>query len=95
MPTNLLILPLLGGYWLVHHSHRYRFRTQHFDGYRLLLDSGLAGAMLLMIARAIILLLKLTPAGMALKQGWDASFAPGISYLGTGLLAALLGLTFP
>jgi hypothetical protein len=93
MPTNLLILPLLAGFWLVHHSHRYRFRAQHLDGYRLLLHSALAGSVLLLISRILIVIVNLTPLGAPLK-GIMLSLAP-IDYLGTSLLCLLLGWIAP
>jgi hypothetical protein len=40
MPTNLLLLPLLGGYLFLRTCHYCRFRSQHIDGYRLVTVLG-------------------------------------------------------
>ena len=93
MPANLLILPLLAGYWLIHRSHRFRFKAQRYDGHRLLIGSALAGALVLVLARLMIILVKLTPWGAPLKSAWN-QFAP-IDYMGTSTLALVLGLLFP
>ena len=93
MPTNLLILPLLGGFCLVHLSHRFRYRAQRLDGYRLLLESALAGAVILLLARWMIVSLRWVPPFADLREWWQA-FAP-IPYLGTGALALLLGALWP
>lgn len=93
MPANLLILPLLGGFWFVHHSHWYRFRSQHLDGYRLLLESAIAGTILLAIARCVILLFRMTPIGEMIQ--WDTFVAPGVPFLGTGVTALGIGMAVP
>lgn len=92
MPANLLILPLLAGFCFVHFSHRFRYRAQRLDGYRLLLESALAGAVLFLLARLAALLLGdwLGPAWLGLWQ----RIAP-VDYLGTGLLSLTLGLLLP
>ena len=56
MPQGLLILPLLGGFLLLHRSHLFRFNAQRYDGYRLLLTSAVAGAFLLLFGRVLVLL---------------------------------------
>ena len=43
MPTNLLLLPLLGGYWFIQNFHCTRFRARRLDGYRLLVESAFYG----------------------------------------------------
>jgi hypothetical protein len=93
MPFNLLLLPLLGGFWYIHFSHRFRFRAQHLDGYRLLLESATAGAILLAISRWLIVTVKGLPSGLALKSAWDREFA-AFPYLATALFSAMLGLGF-
>jgi Family of unknown function (DUF6338) len=83
MPTNLLILPLLAGFCFVHFCLRFRFRAQRQDGYRLLLESGVAGAAFLAISRIGIAVAKLSGVGMRTKALWE-SFTP-IPYLGTAV----------
>ena len=83
MPTNVLILPLLAGYWFVHISYWFRFRAQRQDGYRLLLESGSAGIVFVAISRGGISLAKLSGVGMHAKAMWEG-IAP-IPYLGTAV----------
>jgi hypothetical protein len=89
MPTNLLLLPLLGGYWFIHTFYYTRIRSLSLDGYRLLLESAFAGMVFTACAHAIVLYLqRFSPAAL---DAWTAWAAP-IPYLGTTTLAAVLGL---
>ena len=90
MPANLLALPLLAGYLFVHISTRFRFRAQALDGYRLLIESAIAGAFLLFLARVITWLL----AGTQASAVWH-DLAPDVPYLGTAALTLILGLLLP
>jgi hypothetical protein len=90
MPTNLLLLPLLAGFWFVHSSHRFRFRAQHLDGHRLVLESATAGVILLALSRLTVLLAKARPEMAGLLHWWHVDFAP-FPYMGTSLLTCLLG----
>lgn len=56
MPYNLLLFPLLSGYLFLHAAHYFRFRAQRLDGYRLLIESAIAGTVVGAIARALIVL---------------------------------------
>ena len=56
MPQGLLLLPLLGGFLFLHLSHVFRFNAQRYDGNRLILASAAAGAFLLLLGRAVVLL---------------------------------------
>ena len=51
MPWNLLILPLLGGFWLLRTCNLFRFRSQYLEGYRLLMESAIAGVVLIGLGR--------------------------------------------
>lgn len=96
MPTNLLILPLLAGFCFVHFTSLFRFRAQRQDGYRLLLESGVAGALFLGVSRVLVAVAKLSSVGMYTKALWE-DFTP-IPYLGTavgsGCVAVLTALAF-
>ena len=81
MPTNLLILPLLGGFIFLHVCHRFR---------RLLLESAIAATILLCFGRFVVFVLRRLPFGPSLQAAWDG-FAP-IPYLGTGTASLVLGL---
>jgi hypothetical protein len=93
MPSNLLLLPLLGGYCFIHFFYYLRFRSQRLDGYRLLIESACAAGFLVTMSRLIVLGLKLTPFGDWLKQYWDA-FCP-FPYSATAGGSVLIGLTLP
>jgi len=91
MPQGLLLLPLLGGFALLHLSHYFRFRAQRFDGYRLLLASAMAGAFLLLAARMLVLGFGLVPCvGEAAGRIWH-TLCP-FPHSDTCALAMLLGL---
>jgi hypothetical protein len=93
MPTNLLILPLLAGFCFVHICHRYRFRAQRLDGYRLLLESAMAGVVFLFLSRVTVVAIKASPFGDYIRLGWFA-FAP-VPWLGTtaGSVFVAIGLS--
>lgn len=92
MPPNLLVLPLLGGYCFVHLVHFLRFRAQRLEGYRLLMESAIAGVLLLLLSRAIVLALIMY--GQAHWQNSWFSFW-SMEYSGTASGAFLLGITIP
>jgi hypothetical protein len=93
VPTNLLILPLLAGFWFINFCHYFRFRAQRLDGYRLLIESSLAGALLFLVGRTLTFLVGFTPAAPVLSSWWT-SFAP-ISFSGTATLAFAIGIAAP
>ena len=88
MPFNLLILPFLGGYWLMKMSYRFRFIHQQLDRTHLIVWSSTAGLLLLLVARAVAMFGAWLMPELALHL--NSSFFP-LEYLGTGLLAFLLG----
>jgi len=88
MPFNLLILPFLGGYWLMKMSHRFRFIHQQLDRTHLVIWSSTAGLLLLVVARAVAMFGAWLMPELALHL--HTSFFP-LEYLGTGLLAFFLG----
>jgi hypothetical protein len=91
VPWNLLLLPLLGGYALIHIFHFFRFRAQRLDGYRLLLECGLAGTALVFVSRLVVL--DRTPLGGSLKS-FCWSLAP-IPYAATAAGALMIGIVLP
>lgn len=93
MPANLLLLPLLGGYWFVHFCYYFRFRAQRLDGYWLLLESAIAGVAFAALSRLIVGGLKLIPWGFHLAATWGR-FSP-FPYSGSALGALALGCLFP
>jgi hypothetical protein len=94
MPTNLLILPLLGGFLLVHIWHISRFRSQRLEGYRLLMETAIAGVILVTIARiSTYALAHFGGVSNSLRARWH-DFAP-IDFSGTGALAFAFGALIP
>ena len=94
MPTNLLILPLLGGFLLVHLFHFSRVRSQQLEGYRLLFWSGVSGSVLLALARLLtywVVAVGLFKLSWVLK--WHAFFP--VDFSGTGVTALALGVILP
>jgi hypothetical protein len=93
MPANLLLLPLLGGYWFVHFCHFFRFRAQRQDGYRLLLESAFAGVLLTAAARLIVVLLSSLNELIPVREFWN-EYIP-LPFAGTATGAFLLGIVSP
>ena len=91
MPTNLLLLPLLGGYWFLHTLYYTRFRSQRLDGYRLLMESAFAGLLLTLVARVVVLFAQRWP---LIQSAWS-DLAPGVPFLGTTAASLLLGIAAP
>lgn len=90
MPTNLLILPLLGGFLFLHLCNFVKFWAQLLDGYRLLLYSALAGFMLSVFSRIALVELGHMPALACLGGIWGR-YAPQIEYVDTAVGALALG----
>jgi hypothetical protein len=89
MPTNLLLLPFLGGYWFLHVFYYTRFRSQRLDGYRLIVESALMGVVLTFVSRLIdILLGHYSP----FRSAWLSIAPPQIPLLGTATGSLILGL---
>jgi hypothetical protein len=97
MPTNVLLLPLLAGYWFVHNFYYTRYRAQRLDGYRLLLESALTGVGFAIIGR---LAAKLLTASTWSLPRWLAnlwiSLAPvDVPFLGSATMALSIALIAP
>lgn len=58
MPWNLLIIPLVGGYFFLTRSYFFRYKYRLLDRQRLLFESVIAATFLLVASYTIILLLK-------------------------------------
>jgi hypothetical protein len=53
MPFNLLILPLVGGYYVIANSEWFKYKTQRLHSERLLFNSVMAGILLTVISFVI------------------------------------------
>jgi hypothetical protein len=91
MPANFLILPLLAGFWFLHHCHRYRFTALNWDGYRLLIESAVNGFLFLSLSRGLILLFEFVPGAKDLVQRLWNPIAP-IPYLGSAIGSFVLAV---
>src|SRR5258708_3535527 len=95
MPANLLLLPLLGGFWFVHFCYLFKFRAQRLDGYRLLLESAFFCLLLIVPARLITYLWpRFSGLGRGAEGEWISVWhGPALS--GTASLSLFLGLLSP
>lgn len=93
MPANLLIVPLLVGYWFIHFCYYFRFRSQSLDGYRLLIESGIAGAIFLLLGRGVAFLASSSTLLSPLVPVWSR-FAP-FEFSGTAAATFGIGLVAP
>lgn len=101
MPYNLLLLPLLGGYWLLWQSNRTRYLFARQDGHRLLIWSAMAGAALLVVASMIVTVLRLlqgigepSSSGTFDLAAWWHMVSP-FPHSGKAVGALVLGLLAP
>src|ERR1041385_5292883 len=91
MPTNLLLLPLLGGYWFLHAFQYTRFRSQRLDGYRLLVESALVGVILACGAWVALFLLR----PLSWLINFWRYFAPSVPFLGVAIASLMMGIVLP
>lgn len=91
MPSNLLLLPLLGGYWFIHSCYVLRFRAYRMDGYRLLLDSSFAGVIFAAVARASTLAI---PLSSPIRLWWRG-VAGDQAFAGTAVIAFCVAVISP
>lgn len=95
MPANLFLVPFLAGYLFVHICNRFRFRAQFLDGYRLLIESAIAGVVLLGLSRVFTLMLGWISPG--LRAFWHQRIIPdpNLAYMGTAIGTIILGVFLP
>ena len=91
MPFNVLLLPLLGGYFFITHWLPTRFATKRYAGERLLFHAAAAGLVWLVAAfLGVTLLNSLSP-----SVGVEWKKLVPFRYAGTSLLAFLGGAPGP
>lgn len=93
MPFNLLLLPLLGGYFFIHLTYRFRFRAYGLDNYRLIFESAAVGIGALIISYALTRIALAVDLLTKPILFWKA-FAP-FPYSGSTAGALILGLLSP
>jgi len=93
MPSGLLLLPLIGGYFFLTLCNRTRFYFRKHEGHRLYLSAAAIGVLLLILARVIIIGLAVSPWGDQLYDGFRR-FAP-FDFAGTAVGSLILGFLLP
>ena len=91
MSLGLLLIPTLGGYWLITHWNYTRFRVVRDSGYQFLFKSAFAGAMLFALAYLCIALLNHY---LPWTETQWASYMP-VEYSDAAVLSVLLGILLP
>jgi hypothetical protein len=91
LPYNVLLLPLLGGYFFLTWSNRTKFSVKRHSGHALIFHSALAGICLLIVSYLLVGTVSWQRPDWAI---WWDSLVP-FPYLGTSLTALLLGIALP
>jgi len=92
MPFNILLLPLLGGYYFISTNYYLKFKLQRLDRQRLLFDSILIGVILSTVSFTFISLIHfISPSFVSKVSSLNPINEP---YWGTGVLAFILGIIF-
>lgn len=92
MPWNLFLFPLLGGFLFLHVCKLFRYRSQRFEGERLLLQSTSYGVLLGIFGRLGTFWLSRFPIGQQAQAFLDHLISPkDAPYLGTAIAALLIG----
>ena len=91
MGLGLLLLPALGGYWLLTHLHYTRYQAVRYSGYHILFRSAIVGAGLLAIAQALVLTINHYLPSVAAQ--WEP-LVP-VQYFDSAVLSFVLGLLLP
>lgn len=91
MPFNLLLFPLVGGYYLIIRCERFRYIQQRLDSQKLLFNAVIAGVALMVTSFLLSFVLEqILPSQAA---GIKTLFPIHIPYFGTAVLAFLLGIS--
>ena len=92
MGLGLLLIPTLGGYWFLANLYLTRYSMLRDSGYHVLFKSAIAGCLLVVVARLIVVSL-LNPYLPYVGEVWK-SYVP-FDYSGTVALSLLLGPLLP
>tara|TARA_R110002072_G_C7728752_1_gene515562 strand:+ start:140 stop:730 length:591 start_codon:yes stop_codon:yes gene_type:complete len=92
MPWNLLILPLVGGYYIISRYNHFKFKQQRLDRQRLIFDSVIMGVILIAATFIVRLLVELI---LPNAVGWVYQFFPiQAPFIGTTFTSLLLAFLF-
>lgn len=92
MNLGLLLIPALGGYYLLSRAHVSRYWVARQSGYKLFFSAAIAGVALLAVARLIVIFLP-SDGSFPIVATWR-SYAP-FEYAGTVTISALLAVIVP
>jgi F0F1-type ATP synthase epsilon subunit len=92
MPFNILLLPLIGGFFFIHRWNRTKFQAIRLDKERLLFHASLAGGFLLFLA---FILEALIPPFIPCVKWFPCLPTLPFQYMGVSSLALALGLALP
>ena len=92
MPFNQLLLPLLGGYVFINHTYLACYWASRHSKEHLIFLSAVAGAFLLVVARALAYVICLSSGGQLLAR--DVHLAAPYPGIGTATGAFFLGFVF-
>lgn len=90
MPFNLLLFPLVGGYYLIIRFRRFRYIHQRLERQKLLFNAVIAGTFLLIVAFALTFMARHLFAGQV--EQLNRFLAINIPYFGTTILSFFLGI---
>ena len=91
MSLDVLLVPALGGYWLLTHLHYTRFRAVRESGYHVLFRAAFIGGVLFVVSE-IFLFLLVQPFPQV-QETLDSIFPD--NYYDSAALSVLLGITLP
>ena len=91
MSLDVLLVPALGGYWLLTHLHYTRFRAVRESGYHVLFRAALFGGILFVVSE--ILLLLLVQPFPQVQDTLDSIFPD--AYYDSAVLSVVLGISLP
>jgi hypothetical protein len=91
-PINLLLFPILGGYYILIKSELFRYRQQRLEPQKLIFNSFLSGIILMMLALVFTALVSWVAPSFV---DWARTLYPlKAEYFGTCVLAFLIGVGF-
>ena len=80
MPWNLLVFPLLGGYYFLSRCYYFKWKYERLERQRLIFNSTILGAFFLFVGWGLAVLIKIS------------SFLPSIQYLDVSIFSFLVAI---